>query len=60
MGALNRIVENDLIHRISADEYRDKIKDVYGGRKGALLATASKVSLHIQLGRRLMRTRWYA
>ena len=41
MGAINRIVENDLIHRVSADEYRSKIKDVYGGRKGALLATCS-------------------
>src|SRR5690348_10617401 len=57
LKTFNRIVENDLIHRVSADEYRDKIKDVYDGRKGALLATASKVSLHIQLGRRLMRTR---
>ncbi len=57
MGAINRIVENDLIRRISPDEYRDKIKDVYGGRKGALLATASKMSLHIQLGRRLIRSR---
>jgi ubiquinone/menaquinone biosynthesis C-methylase UbiE len=57
MGTLNRIVENDLIDRVSADEYRDKIKDVYGGRKGALLATASKMSLHIQLGRRLIRSR---
>jgi ubiquinone/menaquinone biosynthesis C-methylase UbiE len=57
MGAINRIVENDLIRRVSADEYRDKIKNVYGGRKGALLATASKVSLHIPLGRRLLRSR---
>ena len=57
MGAINRIVENDFIRRVSADEYRSKIKDVYGGPKGALLATASKVSLHIQLGRRLIRTR---
>lgn len=54
---LNRIVENDLIHRVSEDEYRDKIKHVYGGRKGALLATASKMSLHIQLGRRLISSR---
>jgi len=54
---LNRIVENDYIHRVSEDEYRDKIKHVYGGRKGALLATASKMSLHIQLGRRLIRSR---
>jgi len=59
MGALNRIVENDFINRVSADEYRDKIKDVYGGRKGAFLATASKMSLHIQLGRRLMRSRQF-
>jgi ubiquinone/menaquinone biosynthesis C-methylase UbiE len=57
MGAFNKIVENDLIHRVSPDEYREKVKDVYDGRQGALLATASKVSLHIQLGRRLMRTR---
>jgi ubiquinone/menaquinone biosynthesis C-methylase UbiE len=56
MGAINRILENDLIRRVSPDEYRDKIKDVYGGKKGAFLATASKMSLHIQLGRRLMRS----
>jgi ubiquinone/menaquinone biosynthesis C-methylase UbiE len=57
MKTFNQIVENDLIHRVSEEEYRDKIKHVYGGRKGALLATASKVSLHIQLGRRLIRSR---
>lgn len=57
MGAFNKIVENDLIHRVSADEYREKVKDVYDGRKGALLATASKVSMHMQFGRRMMRTR---
>jgi SAM-dependent methyltransferase len=50
-------IRDDLIRRISPDESRDKIKNVYGGRKGALLATASKVSLHIQLGRRLIRSR---
>jgi demethylmenaquinone methyltransferase/2-methoxy-6-polyprenyl-1,4-benzoquinol methylase len=32
---------------------------VYGGRQGALLATASKVSLHVPLGRRLIRTRQF-
>jgi ubiquinone/menaquinone biosynthesis C-methylase UbiE len=57
MDALKRIVENDLIHRVSPDEYRDKILNVYGGRKGALLATASKMSLHIKFGRRLIRSR---
>jgi ubiquinone/menaquinone biosynthesis C-methylase UbiE len=59
VSKFNRIVENDLIRRVSPDEYRDRIKDVYGGKQGALLATASKISLHIQLGRRLIRTRQF-
>ena len=59
MGVLKRVVENDLIQRVSPEEYREKVKDVYGGRQGALLATASLVSGHIQLGRRLMRTRQF-
>jgi len=57
MGVLNRIVENDLIRRVGADEYRDRVKDVYGGPQGALLSTASMLSLHIPLGKRLFRTR---
>lgn len=54
---LNRIVERDLIHRISYDEYREKVQDVYGGPKGALLATCSLLSLHVPLGERLFRQR---
>jgi ubiquinone/menaquinone biosynthesis C-methylase UbiE len=57
MKFLNRIVENDLIRRVSANEYRSRIKDVYGGRQGAFLSTASMISLHIPLGKRLIRTR---
>jgi ubiquinone/menaquinone biosynthesis C-methylase UbiE len=57
MGVINEIVENDLIRRVSADEYRSRIKDVYGGRQGALLSTASLLSLHVPLGKRLFRTR---
>src|SRR6478672_10074394 len=57
IGALNRIVENDFIHRVSPDEYREKVKDVYGGKQGALLSTASHLSMHIPLGRRLFRSR---
>jgi ubiquinone/menaquinone biosynthesis C-methylase UbiE len=57
MGVLNRIVENDLIGRVTAEEYRAKIKDVYGGPQGALLSTASKITLHVPLGRRLFRRR---
>ena len=54
---LNRIVENDLIRRVSYDEYREKVADVYGGPKGALLATCSMLSLHVPLGERLFRER---
>jgi ubiquinone/menaquinone biosynthesis C-methylase UbiE len=57
INVLNRIVENDFIHRVSADEYREKVKEVYGGPQGAFLATASHLSMHIQFGRRLIRTR---
>lgn len=59
MSAFKRAVENDLIDRVSADEYRDKIKDVYGGPQGALLATASRISGHIQLGRKFIRSRQF-
>jgi len=55
--ALNKFVENDLIRRISYDEYRAKVMDVYGGPKGAILATCSLLSLHVPLGERLFRMR---
>ncbi len=55
--ALHRIISNDLISRVSDDEYRQKVKRVYGGPKGALLAVASMVSLHIPMGERLFRKR---
>jgi len=57
MSVLNRVVENDLIRRVSPDEYRARIKSVYGGPQGALLSTASMISLHVPLGKRLIRTR---
>jgi ubiquinone/menaquinone biosynthesis C-methylase UbiE len=52
-----KLLENDLINRVSYDEYREKVRDVYGGPQGALLATASLLSLHITLGDRLLRER---
>jgi ubiquinone/menaquinone biosynthesis C-methylase UbiE len=57
LTAINRLLENDLIRRVSYDEYRAKVKNVYGGPKGAMLATCSMLSLHIPLGERLFRTR---
>lgn len=55
--SLNKLVENDLIKRVSYAEYRDKVRDVYAGPKGALLATCSVLSLHVPLGERLLRNR---
>jgi ubiquinone/menaquinone biosynthesis C-methylase UbiE len=56
---LHRLIENDLIRKLSHDDYRDKVKRVYGGPKGALLSTCSMLSLHIPLGERLFRTRQF-
>jgi len=53
----NKIVENDLIRRVSYDEYREKVRDVYDGPQGALLATASLLSGHLALGDRMLRER---
>jgi ubiquinone/menaquinone biosynthesis C-methylase UbiE len=55
--ALHRLIENDLIRRVSYDEYRDKVQRVYGGPKGAFLAACSMISLHIPLGERIFRSR---
>jgi ubiquinone/menaquinone biosynthesis C-methylase UbiE len=59
MSLLKRTVENDLIDRLSPDEYKNRIKDVYGGRQGAFLSTASRISGHIQMGRRIIGSRQF-
>jgi ubiquinone/menaquinone biosynthesis C-methylase UbiE len=46
-----------LISRLSYEEYREKIRDVYDGPQGAILATCSFISLHTVLGERLLRER---
>jgi len=56
-NVVNRVIENPLIQRVSYDQYRDKVRDVYDGPKGALLATCSMLSLHIAFGDRLFRKR---
>ncbi len=53
----NKIVENRLIDRVSYDEYRDKVRDVYDGPQGAVLEACSVLSLHLSLGERLFRHR---
>jgi ubiquinone/menaquinone biosynthesis C-methylase UbiE len=54
---IQKLLENDLIRRVSYEEYREKVRDVYAGPQGALLATASLLSLHVALGDRLLRER---
>ncbi len=54
---IQRLVENKLIDRVSYEEYREKVRDVYSGPQGALLAACSFVSLHTPLGDRLFRER---
>lgn len=54
---INRILENDLIRKVSFSEYQRKVQRVYGGPRGAFLATASLLSLHQPLGERMLRKR---
>src|SRR5690606_23724015 len=54
---LNRIVENRMIDKLSYEEYRDRVREVYDGTQGSLLLTCSRLSLHMQLGERLFRHR---
>ncbi len=50
-----RLVESNFIRRVSSEKYRQKISRVYGGRRGALLATASFLSLHSPLSERWLK-----
>ena len=54
---INRLLENRLISRVGFPEYRDKVRDVYDGPQGAILAACSMLSLHTPLGNRLFRER---
>ena len=53
----NRLLEHGLIKRVSFEEYRDKVRDVYDGPQGAVLAACSMISLHAPLGERLFQKR---
>lgn len=56
-NVFNRLLESRLITRVSYEQYREKVRDVYDGPQGALLATCSFLSLHLTLGDRLLRRR---
>src|SRR3972149_4241109 len=53
----NRLLEDRLISQVSYEEYRSKVRDVYDGPQGAMLATCSMLSLHSVLGERMFRDR---
>ena len=59
-SAIKRLVEDDTISRVPLDQYQAKVKDVYGGPQGAILATASMLSLHTPLTERLFRSRRFS
>jgi len=50
---INRLLEHSLIRKVSFERYRRKVRDVYDGPQGAILAACSAVSLHAPLGERL-------
>jgi len=54
---IHRLVANDLINRVSYEQYREKVRDKYSGPQGAFLEMASVISLHKPLGERLLRKR---
>lgn len=53
---LNRLLEYRAISRVSYRKYREKVREVYDGPQGAVLATCSLLSLHSPLGERMLRT----
>lgn len=54
---INRLIEHRLISRVSYEKYREKVRGVYDGPQGAMLAACSMLSLHTALGDRLLRER---
>jgi ubiquinone/menaquinone biosynthesis C-methylase UbiE len=51
------LIEEPIFDKVGYEEYRDKVRNVYDGARGALLATCSMLSLHMPLGERLFKER---
>jgi ubiquinone/menaquinone biosynthesis C-methylase UbiE len=56
-NVVNELLEHDLHRRVTYEEYRDTIREVYDGPQGAFLNAFSVLSLHITLGDRLFKER---
>jgi ubiquinone/menaquinone biosynthesis C-methylase UbiE len=54
---VNKILENDLIRQVDVKKYQAKVRDVYDGPQGAVLATLSALSLHTTCAGRLLSKR---
>ena len=52
---VRRLIENDVVRKLSFDEYRRRVRKVYDGPQGAALSTLSALSLHMPLGERLIK-----
>jgi ubiquinone/menaquinone biosynthesis C-methylase UbiE len=57
VDVVNELLEHDLHRRVTYEEYRDAIRDVYDGPQGAFLNAFSVLSLHTALGDRLLKER---
>lgn len=53
----NRLVETKVWEKVSYTEYREQVRNVYAGPKGAVLWACSLCSLHAPLGDRMLRRR---
>ena len=56
-NVVTELLEHDLHRRVTYQEYRDTIRDVYDGPQGAFLNAFSVLSLHTPLGDRLLKER---
>ena len=56
---LNRLIERDEIQRTEYSEYRDDIRNLYDGPRGAVLSLCSLLSLHTVLGERVFKQRHF-
>lgn len=56
-AAIRRFVGSNAHRKLAEDEYRDRVKHIYDGPKGAILSLASLMSLHEPLLGRMIRRR---
>jgi len=54
---VNRLLESRWAERLSYEQYRQKVRHVYDGPRGAILAVCSRLSGHLAFGERLIRQR---